>query len=362
MFSDARMPSSALDALAFLKKPPKSVGPLVAVFGVEAYLKREVLREIRRVLSAAAAGADEMDTRSIEGPDADLRDVIDELCTVSLFGDCPRLVIVEDAETFVTEHRAALEKYLERPAKRGVLVLDVKTWRSDTRLARSTDAAGGLAIRCDPPKLAQIRDWLTRRAKELAVEFQRDALSLLLDLAPLELGILEQELAKLATAAGKGGKITPALVQENVGGGRVRETWDMIEAAARGDAPQALVQLDRLIAAGEEPQGILPQMAGVLRRFVIAGRLIEAAERAGRRPNFRAALQEAGVKHFKLDEAEGQLRQMGRQRVAALLGQLLDTDLALKGSHSQRDAARRVVERLIVQLSKAADPRRPSTV
>jgi DNA polymerase-3 subunit delta len=351
--------SSPLDALAFLKKPPKSLGPLVAVFGAEAYLKREVLLALRRVVSGG--DPEELESRSLEGEDADLAGIIDELSTVSLFGDCPRMVIVENAETFVTEHRAALEKYIERPAKRGVLVLDVKTWRSDTRLAKATDAAGGLAVRCDPPKLQQIRDWLMHRAKGLGVDLQRDALALLLDLAPLELGILEQELVKLATTVGEGGRVTPAIVEENVGGGRVRETWDMIEAAAHGDAAAALLQLDRLIAAGEEPQGVLPQMAGVLRRFVIAGRLIEAAERAGRRPNFRAALQEAGVKHFKLAEAESQLRQLGRQRIGRLLRQLLDADLALKGSHSQRDAARRVVERLIVQLSKAADQRKAAS-
>jgi DNA polymerase-3 subunit delta len=349
--------AAPLDALAFLKKPPKGLGPLVAVFGGEAYLKREVLRAVRRV--ASGGDSDELEARSLRGEDADLAGVIDELSTVSLFGDCPRMVILEDAETFVTEHRAALEKFLERPAKRGVLVLDVKTWRSDTRLAKATAKVGGLAIRCDPPKLQQIRDWLTHRAKDLRVELQRDALAHLLELAPLELGILEQELAKLATTVGEGGRITTAVVEENVGGGRVRETWDMIDAAACGDAAEALVQLDRLISAGEEPQGVLPQMAGVLRRFVIAGRLIEEAERAGRRPNFRAALADAGVVHFKLAEAEGQLRQIGRQRIARLPRQLLDADLALKGSHSQRDAARRVVERLIVQLSKAADPRRP---
>jgi DNA polymerase-3 subunit delta len=350
------MAESPLDALEFLKSPPKRVGPLVAVFGAEAFLKREVLRALRSLV--AAGDDDELGGRSLAGSEADLRDVIDELSTVSLFGDAPRLVIVEEAEAFVTEHRAALERYLENPAKQGVLVLDVKTWRSDTRLAKSTLAAGGLAIRCEPPKLAPLRDWLTHYGRELGISLQRDALSLLLELAPLEIGILQQELAKLAVCVGPGGKITPAIVQENVGGGRVRQTWDMIDAAARGDAPEALRQLDRLISAGEEPAGLLPQMAGVLRRFVIAGRLIEAAEQSGRRPNFRAALQEAGVVHFKLAEAEGQLRQIGRHRTRRLLGDLLAADIALKSTHSRPAQARRVIERLIVQLSAAADIRR----
>lgn len=350
------MPATSLDALAFLREPPARLGPLVAVFGGDAYLKREVLRTVRGVVSTG--DADNVEARSLEGKDADLRDIIDELSTVSLFGDCSRLVIVEDADSFVSDHRAALERYLENPARRGVLVLDVKTWRSDTRLAKSTAAAGGLAIRCDPPKLPQLRNWLLHRAKQQRIDLQRDALSLLLDIAPLELGILEQELTKLAVCVGEGGKVTTAIVQDNVGGGRVRQTWDMIDSAARGDAPEALRQLDRLIGAGEDPAGLMPQMAGVLRRFVIAGRLVEAAERAGRRPNLRAALQEAGIPPFKLTEAEQQLRQIGRIRAGKLLRDLLAADLALKGSHSRGAPARRVLERLIVQLSRAADPRK----
>jgi DNA polymerase III subunit delta len=352
------MSDSPLDALKFLERPPECTGPLVAVFGPDAYLKREVLRGIRRVLSP---GGDEPAEHRLEGREATLAAVLDELSTVSLFGDELRLVILEDADTFVTEHRAALERYVARPASRGVLVLEVKTWSSTTKLAKATAAAGGLAVRCDPPKPAQLRTWLTRRAKSLGVTLRDEPLGLLLDLVPPELGILQQEVDKLAACVGQGGEITAEIVQQNVGGGRVRQTWDMIDAAARGDAADALAQLDRLLGAGEDPTGLLPQFAGVLRRLVIAGRLVEMAERDGRRANLRAALQEAGVVHFKLADAERQLRQLGRERIGRLLRWLLEADLALKGSHSQRDAARRTIERLIVRLSKAADDRHGGT-
>lgn len=349
------MRQSPTDALAFLQRPPKTFGPLAAIFGSDAYLKWEVLRTIRR-LSAEEGG--DVAAHSVEGRQATLPDILDELSTVSLFGDETRLVIVEEADTFVTAHRNGLERYLEHPARRGLLVLEVKTWRTDTRLAKATASAGGLAIRCEPPKVPQLRAWLEKRAKDLDVTLPGESLDMLLDLCPPELGILEQELNKLAAYVGQGGSITSAVVQENVGGGRVRQTWDMIDAAARGDAPDALKQLDRLLAGGEDPVGLLPQMSGVLRRFVIAGRLVEAAERGGRRPNLRAALQEAGIPPFKLGEAERQLRQIGRQRAGKLLNWLLEADLALKGSHSRADRARRVLETLIIRLASAADDRR----
>src|SRR5206468_1089180 len=105
----------------------------------------------------------------------------------------------------------------------------------------------------------------------------------LLELVPPELGILVQEIAKLALVVGPQRVIDVKLVRENVGGWRTRATWDMIDAAADGSASKALAQLERLIASGEKPQGLLPQMAASLRRFATALQLIEAAEADGRR-------------------------------------------------------------------------------
>ena len=51
--------------------------------------------------------------------DAELqRDVLDELSTMALFGGGRRMVIVEDADDFVSRYRASLEDYAARPRTR----------------------------------------------------------------------------------------------------------------------------------------------------------------------------------------------------------------------------------------------------
>jgi DNA polymerase-3 subunit delta len=128
----------------------------------------------------------------------------------------------------------------------------------------------------------------------------------------------------------------------------------MIDAAAEGRAADALAQLDRLIASGEKPHGLFPQIASSLRRFATAAELIETADNERRRLPVRDALSQAGVPPFKLSDAERQLRQIGPPRARNLARWLLAVDLAIKGHNSSDDRARIEIERLIVRLSTAA--------
>ena len=72
----------------------------------------------------------------------------------------------------------------------------------------------------------------------------------------------------------------------------------MLDAAMDGKVREALLQLDRLLASGEQPVGLLGQISASLRRFAAATRLVIQSEAAGRRVNLRDALEQTGVKPF----------------------------------------------------------------
>jgi DNA polymerase-3 subunit delta len=263
-------------------------------------------------------------------------------------------VIVEDADSFVSQYRGELEDYGARPAKGSVLVLEVQTWPANTRLAKAV-AASGLAIDCKSPNERQVKSWLTARAKKTYnVRLEPSAADAILELLPPELGILAQELDKLVLLVAEDRTINVQLVRENVGGWRTRAVWDMIDAVADGDAAKALIQLDRLVAAGEKPHGLLPQMASSLKKFDAATRLIEAAEADRRGLALRESLSQSGVPPFKLSDAERQLRLIGRHRARRLTEWLLAADLAIKSHNSADERARIEIERLIVRLSPQA--------
>jgi DNA polymerase III subunit delta len=62
------------------------------------------------------------------------------------------------------------------------------------------------------------------------------------------------------------------------------------------------------------------------------------------------------VPPFKLNDAERQLRQIGRLRAKQLTGWLLAADLAMKSYNSSDDRARTELERIIIRLSATNTP------
>lgn len=345
---------SAFDLL--LGKAGELSGPICVLVGSDGFLRQEA----RRALVAGLAGPEGSDAVDVLGCDSSWADVLEALSVRSLFGGQLRIVVAEDADELVKQWRGDIEDYLAKPFADATLVLEVCSWPANTRLAKAA-AACGVTVACQTPTRGpevtafnkQLRAWLVATAKrDLQCELAAPAAELLVELLPSEAGVLYQEVARLALLTS--GKIDVDVVRQHVGGWRTRQTWDMIDAAADGRAADALAQLDRLLAAGEDPHGVLPQMASTLRRFALAVRLFDRAERRRHAMPLRAALQQAGVMHFKLEDSERQLRQMGRPRARQLYRWLLAADLELKDYNSSRTSARRVIELLILRLSREA--------
>lgn len=350
---DKQSPTKAakpIEAIEYLANPQKHAArPVCVVFGDETFLQRQALGALRQTVLGEEDG--EFSLTTVQGDKAVLRDVMDELSTVALFGGGRRMVIVEDAETFVTRYRTELEDYVVRPRTNSVLVLAPSMWPSNTRLFKAV-AESGLQIECKTPPPARLLKWLADwTKKKYQATLESAAAEALVESVEPELGLFDQELAKLATVAGAA-PITAEMVRENVGGWRSKTTWEMLDAAVNGDAAAALIQLDHLFLAGEVPIALLGQIASTLRRFAAATRIIENSEAAGHRVSLRQALEDAGFKPFIIGKAEGQLRQLGRARAGKLYEWLLDADLALKGASSSPGRARLVLEQLIARMAR----------
>ncbi len=354
--------SNTLHVFDFLAQADLQPAPVTVLFGDEPFLKRLAVKAIvKRLLG----DADEAPFATFGG-DAQWRDISDELSTMSLFGgNRPRLAIVEAGDPFVTKQRGHLETYVAKPKSTGVLVLEVTTWAANTRLYKAVHASG-LQVECRAPQRAagkskvldepKLCKWLQNWTKtQHDAKLESHAAAMLLEVVGPEFGLLDQDLAKLALFAGSGGKITAEMVTDVVGGWRAKTTWDLVDAAAEGDAGEALRQLERLLHSGEHPVALFGQIAWSLRRLATATRIFQNAERNRRKIPLKDALVQAGIQHWNrtgLQKAESQLIQLGRHRAGQLYRWLLDADLALKGSHSNPHRARFVLEQLILRMAK----------
>jgi DNA polymerase-3 subunit delta len=314
--------------------------------GDEDFLKRQVLAALRTV----AFGADGSDfgLSTHDGDKATLAEVCDELETLPFLASC-RLVVVENADPFVTRYRAALEKYLAQPPSRtGTLVLSVKTWQSTTRLAKLLDNAATIA--CKAPAKYKVPDWCIRWAdSHYGKQLSAPAAQLLVELVGLDMGLLDQELAKLAVYAGAAARIDAGDVDRLVGRSREENTFKIFDAIGGGSTAEALTLLDRLFDQGEDALRILGAFSWQLRRLAQVDRLC----RQGR--GLAAAMEEAGVHSFARQGCEQQLRHLGR-RADHLYDWLLEVDLGIKGSSQL--APRVLLERLVVRLAAGEGERR----
>jgi DNA polymerase-3 subunit delta len=332
-----------MHAIEFLRNPADvPTKPVYAVYGDDAFLRREALTAIMRAVLSGDAD-DELATRRFAGETATLADVLDEVRTLPFFTR-RRLVIVEGADPFVTTHRRELELYAEEPARTGVLVLSVKVWTATTKLARLVDRFG-LAIECKGPHERELHAWLVHLARSrFDVVLHEDAARLLLELVGPEVGILVSDLEKLSVYVGQRREIHRDDVAHLVGAGRIETVWKVLDAATTGRGALAIEDLDGLLTLGESPVGLLRAMSFSLLKLYHAGRLRRA------RLDLREACRGAGIYPSLVEKTQQQHAHLGPARVDALPARLLKADLDLIGS-SQLEP-RVVLERLLVELSK----------
>lgn len=334
-----------MHATQFLSQKSKDrPAPVAVMHGEESHLKQQCLTKLSELVLGTGPDA-AVGLVKFPGKDVELKAVKTELQTVGMFASS-RLVVVEDADDFVTKFREGLETYCQKPASRSVLILDCKSWKSNTRLAKKI-AESGLELDCGELAAGALQKWLIDQAvSEYEKQLSRDAAALMIELAGTGLGQLSQELSKLVSYVGERAQIKPDDVRQLVGGWKAEETWTMTNAVRDGDTATALMCLHKLLQAGEAPQKILGGLVYVFKKFAIATELTR------QKWGMKDALKEAGVFFREYDQAERYLRRLGRVRADQLFARLAEADRDLKGG--SRLPERLQLERLLLWLSGQA--------
>ncbi len=319
-------------------KQPKTV---YAVVGKDALLRGEAVAALMHELGLvglAGVGESGGDVARVDGASDDLKlaDVLDDVRTLSLLGD-RRVVVVDNADKFITAHRKALEKYCAAPVATGTLVFVCHSFPKGQNLYKRI-AAIGCVIDCETPTRRALDPWIIRRAKDkygkrLSVDAAR-RLRLNVGDAP---SLLNGELAKLASFVGGRDAIEEADIEALVGQHREEKVFAIVDAVLEGDAPAALRQWDQVLATDRAAPGrALGGLAYGLRRWVEARRSLDSGGNAY-----------SLARSLFSDEATMR-RRFKRVSLEALENQqkgLLDVELAVKTGASKVEVA---IEKFII--------------
>jgi DNA polymerase-3 subunit delta len=143
------------------------------------------------------------------------------------------VVVVNDADVFVSEHRQAMERYAKSPVEQAALVFRSVRWNPgnlDKAIAKV-----GCVLKCDVLSSSAARGWLERRAQQThGVKLSAQAAGCLVDRIGSDLGMLDSELGKLVVLAGDRGAVTEALIKQVVSKGSDEEAWAIQQVVLAG--------------------------------------------------------------------------------------------------------------------------------
>ena len=284
--------------------------PVIYVLnGADAYMRRQARQKVLGTFEGDSSAI-----VSLEG-DVDLSTVMDERRTASFLAP-HRLVIVENADKFVTSHRDALERYLEAPSSSATLVLVVETFLPASRLGKKASEVGEI-IPCSAPKGGELLTCAVRFAHERGKKLLPASAKLLVDYVGADLGKLENEVEKLCLYIGVAGEITPQDVQAASVATAGPGEWDLMNAIRDGRAAEALDLLAKTLTRRGEEFRLMGGLIWEYRR--------QLAGKAG--PPFGGKFSRPSGPASTTSTATKRLPRLAPKQVLRLL---LQTDLALK--------------------------------
>lgn len=274
-----------------------------------------------------------------------ITEVFDELRTLPFLAD-KRVVLIKDADKFISSNRHLLENYFDNPCPTGILVLTVESWPAKTKLAGKLSACGKL-IAVTEPKGKQ----LSRRLIQYALDAHKKKLSsegaeLIIDLTENELCRLYIEIDKLALLSEGQREIKIEHIESLLGHNRLFNAFEVIDSCIAGSVGEAVGRFREMLAADSSAEyRVVGAFAYHIRRMFIAKSLLS-----------KGLHKDKIAGQLKIwPNKEGffaQIRALTLEQIGALLEQLALIDYAIK---TGRTKAKVAVEQLVLRLAEISN-------
>lgn len=277
--------------------------------------------------------------------------VLDELRTPSFLSP-HRLVVIDDADAFLSAHRASLEPFVEPGFGGGHLILCLRRPADGrTKLTKKITAAGW-AVECRqpfdrPPPWdsrtpvweSDLSRWIVSQAGTKELRIDTRTAFVLHDRVGTDLEILDEELEKLSTYLNQRGtrEVTEEAVLAVTGDLREDSIFAVVDLLLEGRRPDAIRAVERLLDHGFhgesgqlvlDPTGIALPLAGAMVHRLRAIRRAHAISASGGSSDDWIS-QRIVQKPF-LDRFQRQLRATPPGRIRELFDRLYTLDRSIK--------------------------------
>lgn len=334
------------------RKSQSAPPPCIVIFGTESFLVRKATAEA--IDQVFPQGVPDMGISEFDVSQVVLADVLDELRTLPFLSE-RRLVMIRDAEAFISKNRENLEKYLAAPSPTGVLLMICKTFDARTKLYKAVQKVGR-AVKCKPLYPKQVAMWIVDRARDgYRKRMDRSAASRLHDLVGGSLSTLDAELDKLSIFVGEKPDIQLGDIEALVGHNRDEKVFGIVDAMASGQTGRALELWHQVWATDRVAEGrAIGGLAYSLRRLLEARTAAEAGvplEKLARQLWTEPDVLAKRFRNCQVCDIENQLMD------------LLDVDLRAKtGRTNVRDAVEKFIVTHSTQAPKREKPPRAGLV
>lgn len=316
--------------------------PLIALIGTDPYLRELCRNKIIDAFTDAASRDWNLSRISVR--DSGWDEVFDRAQTLPMLSKC-QVVIVEDVQSIEklgddSRDRIvkSLEEYLASPANFTVLVFEVESLDGRQKFTKLLyEKAFSVDLVITPESAVPLA---MQMARESSAELDRAAAVLLADAVNDEPARMHVELEKLATHAGRGGRISQEDVERLVVAARKNTVWQLADLLAARNADAALKLLENLLREGEPPPMIVGALAFRYRALFEGGGPNFSYSRQGRFGGAPVAGSQGASK----------------KRLLEGLVALADADSELKSSNPD---PRATLEFLIARLAGSPAPPKP---
>jgi len=257
--------------------------PFYIVSGNEYFLKKQALMEIKKRFFSEGGveqGLIEFNGKDTDrnpagdltegnnpkkaGPSTLFNDVIDEVRTTPMFGK-HKLIIVENADTFLGRGQDKIIGYLKNPCSVNCLILEVSSIDKRTKLAKAMDGKQGILIECDklydkpapwetrkPEHDSELTRWIVMHAGYFDKIINLKSAFCLQEKTGNDLAIINNQIDALSVYTGDRNEITIEDIQDLLGVSHREKLYNLLDAIGMKDTISAVRMAENIFDVGME--------------------------------------------------------------------------------------------------------------